>query len=93
MAKRKTTAIDIVRHQANYKLGRAGTEMSFAYAFEKNVIALCDYAESLEEKLKDLADIVCVSCNPPESCNEPDVLKEYMRACFDNAIGVYSGKA
>ena len=46
------------------------------------------YIEQLEadnEKLKDLVDTVLISCNPPEDCNDVDVLKTYMKACLDKA--------
>lgn len=36
-------------------------------------------------KLKELKEVVLIACNPPEKCNEPEVLKEYMKACFDKA--------
>lgn len=37
------------------------------------------------EELKALKDCVAISCNPPEDCNDPKVLKAYMKACFDLA--------
>ena len=36
-------------------------------------------------KYKDLIDTVLIACNPPDDCNDPVVLKTYMKACFDKA--------
>lgn len=41
------------------------------------------------EKLKNLRDTVSISCNPPADCNDPKVLKTYMKACFDEAEKLY----
>ena len=41
--------------------------------------------KTLEKKYKDLNDTVQISCNPPDDCNDPVVLKTYMKACFDEA--------
>lgn len=60
------------------------------------MIFLCDdcYSkqESLEKRIKDLKalrDTVSISCNPPEDCNDPKVLKTYMKGCFDEASKLY----
>ena len=41
------------------------------------------------EKLKNLRDTVSINCNPPADCNDPKVLKTYMKACFDEAKKLY----
>ena len=41
------------------------------------------------EKLKNLRDTVSINCNPPADCNDPKVLKTYMKACFDEAEKLY----
>ena len=46
----------------------------------------------LQEKIKNLEalrDTVSISCNPPADCNDPKVLKIYMKACFDEAEKLY----
>ena len=40
---------------------------------------------SIETELKELIETVLVACHPPECCNDPEVLKTYMRGCFDRA--------
>ena len=40
----------------------------------------------LEEKYKALNDTVQLNCNPPDNCNDPVVLKAYMKGCFDQAM-------
>lgn len=37
------------------------------------------------KRLKDLRDTVLLTCNPPDDCDDPVVLKTYMKACFDKA--------
>lgn len=32
-----------------------------------------------------LRETVLLTCNPPDDCNDPVVLKEYMKACFEKA--------
>lgn len=32
-----------------------------------------------------LRETVLLACNPPDDCNDPVVLKEYMKACFEKA--------
>ena len=44
-----------------------------------------DQLQAENEKLKELVDTVLISCNPPEDCNDVDVLKTYMKACLDKA--------
>ncbi len=47
-----------------------------------------DYIDQLEEdnvKLQSLWVTVNLSCNPPDDCNDPKILKEYMRACTAKA--------
>ena len=44
------------------------------------------------EKIKELEalrDTVSISCNPPADCNDPKVLKTYMKACFNEAEKLY----
>ncbi len=35
--------------------------------------------------LEDLRTTVLIACNPPDDCNDPKVLKTYMKACFEKA--------
>ena len=47
---------------------------------------------SRDERIKDLEDLrdtVSINCNPPADCNDPKVLKTYMKACFDEAEKLY----
>lgn len=39
----------------------------------------------LQAELKDLRDTVQLSCTVPDSCNDPVVLKKYMKICLDEA--------
>jgi hypothetical protein len=39
------------------------------------------------EKLKELVFAVLISCNPPDGCSA-DVMKKYMKACFDKATEI-----
>ena len=41
--------------------------------------------EQLQAELKDLRNTVQLSCNPPDDCNDPVVLKTYMKACYEKA--------
>ena len=41
-----------------------------------------DYKKAYE----DLRDTVQLNCNPPDDCNDPAVLKEYMKGCFSQAM-------
>ena len=41
--------------------------------------------EQTEERYKNLRNTVLISCNPPEDCNDPKVLKTYMKACYNIA--------
>ena len=41
------------------------------------------------KKFKDLRDTVSINCKPPADCNDPKVLKTYMKACFDEAEKLY----
>ena len=38
-----------------------------------------------KERYKELKDTVQISCNPPDDCNDPKVLKTYMKACFEQS--------
>ena len=52
----------------------------------------CAQVYKLEKRIKDLEalrDTVSISCNPPADCNDPKVLKTYMKACFDEAEKLY----
>ena len=41
-----------------------------------------------KEKYTNLSNAVQLSCNPPDDCNDPVVLKTYMKACFGLAMKV-----
>ncbi len=49
---------------------------------ERVVNSACDIIDKLEA----LRDTVQISCNPPKDCNDPVVLKTYMKGCFDEAM-------
>ena len=38
-----------------------------------------------EERYKELRETVLISCHPPIDCNDAEVLKIYMLACFEVA--------
>jgi len=40
----------------------------------------------LQAKHKELSDTVQTNCNPPDDCNDPEVLKTHMRECFEKAM-------
>ena len=40
-------------------------------------------------QLEALRDTVLISCNPPADCNDPKILKTYMKTCFDEAEKLY----
>jgi len=52
---------------------------------------LGDYLElqsqlaAAEERYKELRETVLISCHPPIDCNDAEVLKIYMLACFEVA--------
>ena len=48
-------------------------------------IVIIDKDQRIKE-LKALRDTVQISCNPPDDCNDPVVLKTYMKGCFDEAM-------
>jgi hypothetical protein len=35
--------------------------------------------------LRELRDTVEIGCNPPDDCNDPKVLKTYMKGCLEAA--------
>lgn len=41
------------------------------------------------KNLEALRDTVSINCKPPADCNDPKVLKTYMKACFDEAEKLY----
>ena len=41
------------------------------------------------KELEALRDTVSINCNLPDDCNDPVVLKTYMKACFDEAEKLY----
>ncbi len=45
--------------------------------------------EAENKDLRNLRDTVSINCNPPADCNDPKVLKTYMKACFDEAEKSY----
>lgn len=47
---------------------------------------ICDRLDKAIDKLEALRDTVQISCNPPKDCNDPVVLKTYMKGCFDEAM-------
>lgn len=47
---------------------------------------LCGIIDRQAAELKELSDTVQINCNPPDDCNDPVVLKTYMKACFDKAM-------
>ena len=51
-------------------------------------ITLVQQAERIK-KLEALRDTVSISCHPPKDCNDPEVLKTYMKGCFDQSQKLY----
>lgn len=41
------------------------------------------------KKLEALRDTVSIYCHPPKDCNDPEVLKTYMKGCFDESQKLY----
>ena len=41
------------------------------------------------EKLEALRDTVSISCHPPKDCKDPEVLKTYMKGCYDQSQKLY----
>ena len=55
-------------------------------AYEKQkVFNLNTHLAAGKEQYKELKDTVQISCNPPDDCNDPKVLKTYMKACFEQS--------
>jgi len=57
-------------------------------AVEKNKV-LCGKQLELQEtneRLRKLQETVLLTCNPPDDCNDVEVLKTYMLACFTIAM-------
>ena len=61
---------------------------SLQIEYEKLVMNNLELQEQIE-KLRNLRDTVSINCNPPADCNDPKVLKTYMKACFDEAEKLY----
>lgn len=40
------------------------------------------------DKLQDLTNTVQINCDPPDDCNDPAVLKAYMKTCFEKALQI-----
>jgi len=57
-------------------------------------LVLCRILEEYEAQAKRIAELeelkrtVQISCNPPKDCNDPVVLKTYMKACYDTAMSI-----
>ncbi len=68
------------------KISNANTKLQADLAERNQLLKLAeaDLAAS-KEQYKDLHDTVQISCNPPDDCNDPKVLKTYMKACFEQA--------
>ena len=56
--------------------------------YEKLVMDKIELQEQIKE-LRNLRDTISINCNPPADCNDPKVLKTYMKACFDEAEKLY----
>ena len=60
------------------------------FAMSDGSILLCYECQGKRIKeLEKLRDTVSISCNPPKDCNDPKVLKKYMKGCFDEAQKLY----
>lgn len=46
-------------------------------------------ASKIEKELRDLIATVEIGCNPPDDCNDPEVLKTYMKGCLEQAQKAY----
>ena len=42
-------------------------------------------ADTVKKALEELIDTVMIYCNPPRSCNNPKILKNYMEGCREKA--------
>lgn len=56
------------------------------YSVESEVQDYCETLEKRIEELEALKDTVQINCSPPDDCNDPVVLKKYMKACFEEAM-------
>lgn len=43
----------------------------------------------IEKELRDLIATVEMACNPPTACNDPEILKTYMKGCLVQAQKAY----
>ncbi len=41
------------------------------------------------KELEAFRDTVSIYCHPPKDCNDPEVLKTYMKGCFDESQKLY----
>lgn len=62
----------------------------------RDLQALCKQAATsiskLQKRIKELEalrDTVSISCHPPKDCNDPEVLKTYMKGCYDQSQKLY----
>lgn len=68
----------------------AEAECKQCFEMSDGSIKLCyECLEVKNKALEALRDTISVSCNPPDNCNDPAVLKIYMKACFDEASKLY----
>ncbi|KKN75779.1 hypothetical protein LCGC14_0376550 [marine sediment metagenome] len=80
-------AIDLIDRQAEQLKAKDEVEARLRKSWheaEETLVVL--YAENV--KLDDLKDTVRLACSTPDDCNDPVVLKQYMKACFDKAMAI-----
>ncbi len=69
-------------------LDKAGAEKESIQKLYDNTMKSLFSAEQRIKDLEALRDTVQISCNPPKDCNDPVVLKKYMKGCFDEAMAI-----
>ena len=72
--------------QESDRLDKAESEKESIQKLYDNTMKSLFSTEQRIKDLEELNDTVQVNCHPPNDCNDPVVLKTYMKACFDKAI-------
>ncbi|HDZ27258.1 hypothetical protein LCGC14_1134240 [marine sediment metagenome] len=67
------------------EFGEPHKEEKWPFLSERVHSIICDLLTEIKE-FEALRDTVQISCNPPDDCNDPVVLKKYMKGCFDEAM-------
>ncbi len=67
------------RHSQDYETCRFGCTFKTKEELRLKV-------DRLQVELDDLCATVQINCTPPDDCNDPVVLKAYMKACYEKAM-------